>query len=113
MSLTFSIISYSHVGQFWNIPITISTNVVEDKTYIEIYDSSHDSYRRIPAFEYSLTWDHTKMTCYYVGNSRGGPEFSHNRVESVIEGGQLDYTTDSLFATSYKYEMFDESVCSV
>ena len=92
-------------GQFWNIPITITEGDVE------IYSPGADNYRRIPAFEYSLTWDHTRKSCYYVGNSQGGPELSHNQTESVIQGYQSQYQTDGLFETSFIYEMFDETVC--
>ena len=52
------------------------------------------------------------MTCYYVGSSQGGPEFSEDRKESVIEGSQEQYETTSLFETLFEFSEFDESVCS-
>ena len=96
-------------GQFWNIPITIIE--AGDGPYIEIYSPGADNYRRIPALGYSLTWDHSRKLCYYVGNSQGGPERSHNPVESVIQGYQNQYETAGLFATSFFYGVFDEAVC--
>ena len=83
-----------------------------DGPHIEVYSTGHARYRLIPAFEYNLTWDHTEMTCYYVGNRQGGPERSHNPTESVIEGSQSQYETSSLFATSFAYSMFDTAICS-
>ena len=98
------------IAQFWNIPITIVDEA--NKTYIRIYSPEHPKYRFIPAFEYNLTWDHTPMTCYYVGNSVGGPELSHDLLESVIEGSQSQYVTGSLFETTFDFGMFDDSLCS-
>ena len=96
-------------GQFWNIPITITEG--DDGPYVVIYSPGADNYRRIPALGYSLTWDHSRKLCYYVGNSQGGPERSHNQVESVIQGYQSQYETAGLFATLFYYGVFDEAVC--
>ena len=96
-------------GQFWNIPITVTEGI--DEPYVEIYSRGADYYRRIPALGYNLTWDHTGKRCYYVGNSQGGPEQSHDPVESVIQGYQSQYQTTGLFETFFEYEMFDEGVC--
>lgn len=60
-----------------------------------------------------MTWDHFHKTCYYVGNSQGGPEFSKNQVESVIEGEYKDYETRGLFDTSFKYQKFRDDACQV
>ena len=96
-------------GQFWNIPITITEG--DDGPYIEIYSPGADNYRRMHALEYGLTWDHSRKLCYYVGNSQGGAERSHNQAESVIQGYQSHYQTAGLFETSFEYERFDEGVC--
>lgn len=58
-----------------------------------------------------MTWDHYHKTCYYVGNSQGGPEFSKSSVESVIEGSYKDYETSGLFVTDFKYQKFEDGFC--
>ena len=79
--------------------------------YVQIYSPGHPKYRLVAAFKYNLTWDHTPMTCYYVGNKQGGgihPVPS----ESVIEGDYDDYIMVSLYDTSLKdYGMFNNSIC--
>ena len=79
--------------------------------YIELYETGNAKYRRLPYFKYDLTWDHTKTTCYYVGNKQGGSEDSHDSVESVIEGDYSMYSTGSLFETNFEFTRFDETTC--
>lgn len=79
---------------------------------VQIYTPDDPRYRLIPALKHNITWDHTRMTCYYIGNSQGGPEFSEDITESVIEGSQYQYETRSLFETSFDYSEFDETICS-
>jgi hypothetical protein len=106
--------SHGLLGQFWNIPMGVVTILNgEAVDFIQIYDSTHPKYRFIPAYRYSLTWDHTPMTCYYVGNAQGGPETSHDSMESVIEGSQSQYVTSSLFDPEFEYNQFETSHCSV
>ena len=95
-------------GQFWNIPISI----VDDEKFVQLYTPEHENYRYIPAFKYELTWDHSKQTCYYVGNKQAGPVGSHDPIESVIEGTVPQYKTTSLFATEFEYAEFDETICN-
>ena len=83
----------------------------DNDNYILVNDEDADNHRRIPVFQYELLWDHSERTCYYAGNSQGGPEFSTNPRESVIEGVQSDYKTDTLFDATFKFEMFEESFC--
>lgn len=74
--------------------------------YVEIHNPGDSNYRRVAAFEYNLTWDHTLMTCYYVGNKQGGgvrPDPS----ESVIEGFYSDYVVTSLYDPEFKYKEFN------
>ena len=52
------------------------------------------------------------MTCYYVGNAQGGPENSHDPLESVIEGDQSQYVTSSLFDPSFEYSQFEDMHCA-
>ena len=81
-------------------------------SYIEVYDSGHESYRNFPALYYALEWDHSATGCYYAGDSQGGPERSHNPINSVIEGHYSQYTMDELFDTEFLYGRFDDdSAC--
>ena len=78
---------------------------------IELYDPTHPSYRHFPAFFYQLVWDLSEDGFYYVGNGQGGPEKTHDPINSVIEGSYSQYIVDGLFDTQFVYEQFDESVC--
>ena len=96
-------------AQFWNIPIS----PVErgNNTYLELFDDDNTRHRVVPADKELRTWDHTRTTCYYVGNSQGGPSQSHSPRESVIEGTLPLYETTSLFSPSFSFVKFDESAC--
>ena len=98
------------VGQFWNIPM----NIIHEsgKPYVQIYSPDNPKHRKVAAFEYTLTWDHTPMTCYYVGNKQGGGGAHSVTSESVIEGFYHEYEMSSLYDTSFGYSMFADSVCS-
>ena len=80
--------------------------------FIQIYDDTHPQYRFVPALKHNVTWDHTPMTCYHVGNVQGGPETSHDSTESVIEGSHSQYVTGSLFDPEFEYSHFEKSHCS-
>ena len=98
-----------YLGQFWNIPIFLIKD--DSGPSIQVNKLGEDNYRRFHALKYSLTWDRTEKECYYVGNFQGGPEFTHNPIESVIQGTYSEYMTSGLFDTSFKYQIFDDSVC--
>jgi hypothetical protein len=102
--------SHGLLGQFWNIPM----NIIHEsgKPYVQIYSPDNPKHRKVAAFEYTLTWDHTPMTCYYVGNKQGGGGAHSVTSESVIEGFYHEYEMSSLYDTSFGYSMFADSVCS-
>ena len=102
--------AHSHAGQFWDVPISINSSA-EDGVFVDINDIDAPNYRHIPARKHSLTWDHFHQTCYYVGNSQGGPEKSRNQEESVIEGSYTDYETSGLFDTGFLHEQFEDGIC--
>ena len=101
-----------HVGQFWNVPLSVSTTP-SGKVFVDINSPGASNHRHIPARKYSMTWDHQHKTCYYCGNSQGGPEASRNQNESVIEGLYTDYQTGGLFDTQFKFKKFNDNVCGV
>ena len=91
--------------------MTTTTNN-DGNLYVDINKPSDNNYHHIPARKYSMTWDHHHKTCYYVGNSQGGPEKSRDQLESVIEGSYKDYMTNTLFDTNFKFAKFEDKVCS-
>ena len=99
----------SSTAQFWNIPITAVEQ--DGQLFVVLFNSTSLQYRRIPAELAPLTWDHTQAPCYYMGDSQGGPELSHDPTESVIEGSLAQYETSSLFGATFFYSKFDESLC--
>jgi CUB/sushi domain-containing protein len=104
--------SHGLLGQFWGIPVSFSQEI-DQPPYIDIFPVGQARHRHVPFFEHDLTWDHSKTTCYYVGNKQGGPELSHDSDESVIEGNFKEYSTGSLFGTAYKYSQFNDDICEV
>lgn len=78
--------------------------------YIDINEPGDPNFRHIPASRYDLSWNYAHKTCYYVGNSQGGPELSRSASESVIEGSYKEYQTGGLFDPVFKYNVF-EDVC--
>ena len=105
---TFSLSPSLIVGQFWNIPISVDDVDSDGSPDIQ---PGHSSYRHFPALFYHLVWDLSEDGCYYVGNSQGGSERSHDPINSVTEGSYPQYIVDGLFDTEFAYERFEESAC--
>ena len=102
--------SFLCTAQFWNIPVTILRE--GGQVTLQLFNDPLDPrYRLIPAEQAPRTWDHTRATCYYVGNSQGGPAHSHNTIESVIQGNVLQYETNTLFSPEFDFSQFDDSFC--
>ena len=96
-------------GQFWNIPITVSET--DGVPNVQLYNTGHESYRKFTAIFLPLVWDRSATSCYYAGDSQGGPERSRNPVNSVIEGHYSQYIMEGLFDTEFLYNRFDDSAC--
>ena len=100
-------------GQFWNVPVAVSSHNGEfggeqrTDDYVITVDHPDSPPRSFVGLRYSLTWGHEGRVCYYVGNPQGGPlrEVSDPN-DSVIEGVYSDYKVDSLFATDFIYSYF-------
>ena len=80
---------------------------------MDINKKGDSNFHHLPARKYTMMWDHHHKTCYYVGNSQGGPEKSRNQLESVIEGSYKEYETKGLFDTEFKYSKFNDDICAV
>ena len=64
--------------------------------------------RRFFASKYHRTWDRENQACLYAGDSQGYVQAEVTSLSgSVIEGIYNEYIVSGLFATDYKYEMFD------
>ena len=114
-----------YVGQFWNIPITISPttmattpltpNPLPPPYILTLSPPLPSPQRQFIARLYTNTWDKRGSECYYAGSAQGGPlgelESPHLR-DSVIEGRYTDYIVSSLFETQFKYSRFDTNRCT-
>lgn len=113
------------VGQFWNIPITISpitssttpltSNSLPPPYILTLSPPSPSPERQFLARLYSNTWDKRGSECFYAGSAQGGPlgELESPQLrDSVIEGRYTDYIVSSLFGTEFQYSRFDSNQCT-
>ncbi len=117
------ILFYLHyVGQFWNIPITVSNftgelvdpNFPQERYVINVtHPDSADGPRLITGILDDQTWEFEPEPCFYVGNSQGGSIYEVKEPnDPVIEGNYEDYVVSGQFETMYTYSRFDEGRCS-
>ena len=110
--------SHSIPGQFWNVPVTISSYTglfggeARTDDYIITVDHPQSDPRNFVGLKSDVTWEFEKRVCYYVGNTQAGKlaEVADPN-DSVIEGDYNDYKIDALFGTDFKYSHFDETQC--
>ena len=113
------------VGQFWNIPITISpitssttpltSNSLPPPYILTLSPPSPTPQRQFIGRLYYNTWDKRGSECFYAGSGQGGPlgELESPQLrDSVIEGTYTDYIVSSLFETEFEYSRFDSSQCT-
>ena len=67
--------------------------------------------RRFFAWRHHRTWDKKRQTCLYAGDAQGNVPYEVTSLSgSVIEGTYDEYIVrDGLFATDYKYKMFNST----
>ena len=103
----------SPTGQFWNIPITTEVYNANKKRYIVTVSPVDKPARRFISDKFQRTWDKSKRTCFYAGNSQGGRSGELKAADdSVIEGRYSDYRVSSLYAHEYTYAEFDADRCT-
>ena len=62
--------------------------------------------------QFPRTWDNTRETCLYVGNSQGGPSGEFDELTgSVIEGRYTSYMVDDMFGTEFAFSRL-EGACA-
>ena len=69
--------------------------------------------RHVPAWLSEVTWGFDNTPCLYAGNAEGGSVyevFSPN--DPLIEGTLQDYNVTGMFETSFRYEQFNENLCT-
>ena len=110
------------LGQFWNVPVVAekyeddygsgSGQDVNDYYTVTVSHPSSDQ-RKFVAEYGTYTWTYAQTPCLYAGNRQAGPlrEIQDGPNDSVIEGFYKDYIATSLFATDYKYNVFDNTKC--
>ena len=106
------------LGQFWHIKVeaerynvTAEDNVAPSSQHYAVTVNGPRGMRRFLAWKHHRTWDKKSMTCLYAGDAHGGPVYEATSLsDPVIEGTYNEYKVSGLFATEYKYEMF-ESEC--
>jgi len=104
-------------GQFWNVPIGISSFPLDPPAlpHYEIsVNSSNGETRSFVGSFYERTWDATLSPCLYVGNRQGGPsgEFDDPN-DSVLQGSYQDYEVSGLFSTDFDFSEFDSDGCGI
>ena len=106
------------VGQFWNIKVEAEKyNVTADdkispaENHYAVTVNTSGATRRFFAWRFNRTWEKKRQTCLYAGDAQGNVLYEVTSLSgSIIEGTYDEYIVSSLFATDYKYEVFD-SMC--
>ena len=105
------------IGQFWNIPVTVTGPVITgipslNVTYNVTVSFPEATARTFVASLFQYTWDRTLKPCLYAGNAQGGPITEVAGDESVIEGKYFEYAvTDGIFGTNFTYNRLQNRTC--
>ena len=104
------------LGQFWGVPFKLGPTIGGNIT-ITMYPPGGARNRTMLAQVHETTWTQMGMPaiprsrCLFVGSNQAGAYPSDS--DSVIEGHYLDYRTDSLFDTTWKYTRYREQTCGI
>ena len=105
------------IGQFWNIPVTVTGPITPSPNDITNAYRVRVEPRLIPprsfvAKLFKRTWDRTLKPCLYAGNSQGGPISEVANDASIIQGGYFEYkVADGIFGTSFTYNHLQGRPC--
>jgi collagen type VI alpha len=112
--------SHGLIGQFWNVPVTVTENTgtFQGRERNDDYVVSVGG-RKFVGLLSHVTWEFEEKPCLYAGNSQAGPLGEHvlgpngedDINESVIEGMYKDYEVESLFSPNFKYAHINEDNC--
>jgi hypothetical protein len=108
-----------HIGQFWNVPVSIAPFVGKDvfgNTLMNHYMlniTTSDDRRSYVGMLAKYTWEIEEGPCLYVGDSQS---FSIFEVEEpndgVIQGIYTDYVVSDGFEDNFKFNVFEEGRCN-
>lgn len=116
-----------YIGQFWNIPISVTRYTYTGSEIIDYLDLDHlyaitvsspsgveTEARTFVAELYTYTWETRNELCFYAGNTQGGSlreitEEGFN--DPVVEGSYKDYIVDGLFEHNFAYSRFSADMC--
>ena len=123
----FDFIPVLYIGQFWNIPISVTRYTYTGPEIIDYLDLDHlyaitvsspsgveTEARTFVAELYTYTWETRNELCFYAGNTQGGSlreitEEGFN--DPVVEGSYKDYIVDGLFEHNFAYSRFSADMC--
>ena len=91
------------------------SGVKRDDDYVITVRYPGSAPRSFVGLESSVTWELERRPCYFVGSGEGGALYEVSAPDPndpVIEGQYTDYIVKSLFATSYRYNHFNNSLCT-
>ena len=84
------------------------THISDDQYNVTIQPANGSPPRFVLGEIFPRTWDNTRETCLYLGNSQGGRSgIDPNLDYSVIEGKYSNYRMDDMFATQFEFEEWD------
>ncbi len=108
------------VGQFWNVPVSISpyrgvlsNGQLQTGWYI-VSVTTGATTRSYAGRLHRITWDKSREPCLYVGNIQSGPIAEVlDPNDPVIEGSFTEYVVKNPFYEdeNYTYGKFNESKC--
>ena len=114
------------LGQFWNIPVNVTSYHAEIPDLIKEDYDSEKLYLVTVSNPLSITgtrqfigelsrrsWNRSLRSCLYVGSSQGGQltDIPGPR-DSVIEGVYTEYcVSDGILGVEYMYSQFDRFFC--
>ena len=111
------------LGQFWNIPVDVSSFVGElffpeestEDLYTVTLTTTGMGPRSFTGWLYSLTWERERQPCLYVGDAQGGPVYevvSPN--DGVLASTYRDYQVEGAFSEeNYSFRKFSEQQCLI
>jgi collagen type VI alpha len=117
--------SHGLIGQFCNASVKVHSQGIElrdnhwsgsdsnNYRVMEFSSSDGSLLKRVPAILRSRTWGAEDVPCLYAGDSEGGRMYEVSSPnDPLIDGSYKDYITSSLFSPDFKYNQFNDKLCT-
>ena len=109
-----------HIGQFWNIPISVrpipQTNQTNSGTHtISFTSAALKETKTLTGVLHPITW-FKQDSCLYVGSAQASSAQINTNLpnDPVIEGNYRDYQLDEAFSEEeYVFGQFNENRCVI